>query len=89
MDESFDKDTDLQRVPILSKKKVNFSPSDKIAQLLVSNEYVVLVMVNNVLLRINLKQDNIEGERYVTIEVNFIKQNILIYIIEQESKLFT
>jgi len=38
--------------------------------LLVSNEYVVLAMVNNVLLRINLKQDNIEGEiDWVTIEV--------------------
>lgn len=44
------------------KKKVNFSPTEKIAQLLVSNEYVVLVMINNVLLRINLKQDNIEGK---------------------------
>jgi len=45
-------------------------------------------MVNNVLLRINLKQDNIEGERYAKIEVNSIKQNILIYIIEQESLSF-
>ncbi|XP_025200060.1 vacuolar protein sorting-associated protein 18 homolog [Melanaphis sacchari] len=60
LDESFDRDADLQGIPILSKKKVNFSPSDKITQLLVSNDYVVLVMVNNVLLRINLKQDNIE-----------------------------
>lgn len=44
--------------------------------MLVSNDYVVLAMVNNVLLRINLKQDNIEGEiDWNTIEVYAIKQN--------------
>lgn len=62
MDENFESEVDLKGVSILSRKKVNFSPSEKVTQLLVSNEYVVLVMVNNVLLRINLKQDNIEGE---------------------------
>lgn len=65
MDEHFDSDADTRGVSILSKKKVNFSPTEKISQLLVSNEYVVLVLVNNVLQRINLKQDNIEGERVI------------------------
>lgn len=66
-------------MPILVKKKVNFSPYEKIVQLLVSNEYVVLVMINNVLLRINLKQDNIEGENnlyYNNVRVN-VKTNVV------------
>lgn len=67
-------DEDLRGVPILSKKKVNFSPNEKITQLLVINEYVVLVMVNNVLLRINLKLDNIEGGIDI---VHYCKQNNL------------
>jgi hypothetical protein len=62
MDEHFDGDAETRKIPILSKKKVNFSPNEKISQLLVSNEYVVLALVNNVLQRINLKQDSIEGE---------------------------
>lgn len=61
-------------MPILIKKKVNFSPHEKIVQLLVSNEYVVLVMINNVLLRINLKQDNIEGE------INFYYKNVRVNV---------
>lgn len=48
---------------------MNFSPSEKITQLLVSNEYVAMSMVNNVLLRINLKQDNIEGNIVVLTKV--------------------
>lgn len=68
LDENFEDNGDLKGVPILSKKKVNFSPNEKISQLLVINEYVVIVMVNNVLLRINLKQDNIEGSIAITIE---------------------
>lgn len=68
LDENFEDDGDLKGVPILSKKKVNFSPNEKISQLLVINEYVVIVMVNNVLLRINLKQDNIEGSIAINIE---------------------
>ncbi|VVC29853.1 Clathrin, heavy chain/VPS, 7-fold repeat,Pep3/Vps18/deep orange,Zinc finger, RING/FYVE/PHD- [Cinara cedri] len=58
--ENINGDEDYRGVSILTKKKVNFSPNEKITQLLVSNEYVVLVMVNNVLLRINLKQDSFE-----------------------------
>lgn len=42
--------------PIFSKQKVNFSPTDRITHLAVSSELLVLVMANNVLLRIDLRQ---------------------------------
>lgn len=76
MDEHFDGDADTRGIPILSKKKVNFSPNEKIFQLLVNNEYVVLVLVNNVLQRINLKQDSIEGEFDINIIANEYNCNI-------------
>jgi hypothetical protein len=42
--------------PIFSKQKVNFSPTDRITHMAVSNELLVLTMANNVLLRIDLRQ---------------------------------
>jgi hypothetical protein len=48
--------------PIFSKKKVNFSPTDRVTHLAVSNELLVLAMANKVLLRIDLQQpDKHEG----------------------------
>jgi hypothetical protein len=44
--------------PIFSKQKVNFSPTDRITHLAVSNELLVLAMANNILLRIDLRQPN-------------------------------
>lgn len=51
----------LNTTPMLSKKKVNFTPNEKITHLSVNNDYVVLAMINNILLRIDLKKDSIEG----------------------------
>jgi hypothetical protein len=44
--------------PIFSKQKVNFSPTDRITHLAVSNELLVLAMANSVLLLIDLRQPN-------------------------------
>lgn len=53
-------------VPMFSKKKVNFSPTDKITHLSVSNDIIIIAMANNVLLRINLRQpDHPEGNQQI------------------------
>jgi hypothetical protein len=44
--------------PIFSKQKVNFSPTDRITHLAVSNELLVLAMANSILLLIDLRQPN-------------------------------
>lgn len=43
-------------VPIFTKQRVNFLPSDKITHLVVSSNLIVIAMANNVLLRIDMKQ---------------------------------
>jgi hypothetical protein len=42
--------------PIFCKQKVNFSPTDRITHLAVSSDLLVLTMANNVLLRIDVRQ---------------------------------
>ncbi|XP_043479319.1 vacuolar protein sorting-associated protein 18 homolog isoform X1 [Leptopilina heterotoma] len=41
--------------PIFTKQKVNFMPSDRILYLSVSNNFIVIAMANNILLRIDMK----------------------------------
>ncbi|XP_050541562.1 vacuolar protein sorting-associated protein 18 homolog [Daktulosphaira vitifoliae] len=60
LDGLLEDELNLNTISMLSKKKVNFSPNEKITHLLVNNDYVVLAMINNVLLRIDLRKDNIE-----------------------------
>lgn len=40
--------------PMFSKSKLDFNPSDRITHLVVSNNYLVLAMANNMLFRIDL-----------------------------------
>lgn len=44
--------------PIFIKQKVNFMPSDKILRMCVSSNFIVIVMANNILLRIDMKHPN-------------------------------
>lgn len=54
--------------PIFSKQKLNFNPSDRITHLTVANDYLVLVMANGVLFRIDLTcPDRNEGIFYILI----------------------
>lgn len=58
--------------PIFTKQKVNFMPSDRILYLSVSNNFIVIAMANNILLRIDMKQpDKSEGEIFLTIGTNY------------------
>ena len=48
--------------PIFIKQKVNFMPSEKILHMCVANNFVVIAMANNILLRIDMKHpDKPEG----------------------------
>lgn len=59
--------------PIFSKQKVNFSPTDRITHLAVSNELLVLTMANNILLRIDLrKPDSPQGNDIPLFLVQFV-----------------
>ncbi|XP_017884886.1 vacuolar protein sorting-associated protein 18 homolog isoform X2 [Ceratina calcarata] len=48
--------------PIFIKQKVNFLPSDKIVQLVVNNNIIVIAMANNILLRIDMKHPDAPEE---------------------------
>jgi hypothetical protein len=49
-------------IPIFIKQKVNFMPSDRILRICVSNNFIVIAMANNILLRIDMKHpDKPEG----------------------------
>lgn len=45
-----------QDVPIFSKAKMSFAPSDKITHVAICNKQLVLAMANSVLFRMNLQQ---------------------------------
>uniref|UniRef100_A0A6A7G726 Vacuolar protein sorting-associated protein 18 homolog n=2 Tax=Hirondellea gigas TaxID=1518452 RepID=A0A6A7G726_9CRUS len=54
--------------PIFSKQRINFQPNSDIVQLVVSNNRLVLALMNNILIRINLLQpqdiEEIDLSRY-------------------------
>lgn len=51
-----------QDVPIFSKTKMNFVPSDKITHIAIANNYLVVAMANGKLFRMNLlQQDQQDG----------------------------
>ncbi|KAL0278891.1 UNVERIFIED_CONTAM: hypothetical protein PYX00_000572 [Menopon gallinae] len=56
--------------PMFSKKRVNFSPTDKITFIAASSDIVIIIMANNILLRINLRQpdhpEEIDLSKYTT-----------------------
>ncbi|GFR83888.1 vacuolar protein sorting-associated protein 18 homolog [Elysia marginata] len=66
-------------LPIFNKKKVNFKPPEKITHLVVSNNFLVMAMSNNVLLRLDLEQpdqpDEVELPRSVEDHVHKIFQD--------------
>lgn len=43
-----------QEVPIFSKAKKDFTPSDKITHVAIANKQLVVAMANNTLFRMNL-----------------------------------
>lgn len=49
-------------LPIFNKSKKNFTPSDKITHVAVSNKYLVVAMSNNRLFRIDYQENNITDE---------------------------
>ncbi|XP_011498125.1 PREDICTED: vacuolar protein sorting-associated protein 18 homolog isoform X2 [Ceratosolen solmsi marchali] len=53
-------------IPIFIKQKVNFMPSDKILRICVSNNFIVIAMANNVLLRIDMKHPDKPEEIDIT-----------------------
>lgn len=50
--------------PIFCKQKVNFSPTDRITHLAVSSDLLVLTMANNVLLRIDVRQQPVNCQEF-------------------------
>lgn len=60
---------DEDEIPMFQKQKVNFDPTDRITHLAVSNDYIVLAMSNNVLLRFDLKKQK-NQETISEIELN-------------------
>lgn len=49
-------------MPIFSKQKMNFNPSDSITHVAVASDYLVLAMANGKLFRLNLKKpDDYKG----------------------------
>ncbi|XP_030762434.1 vacuolar protein sorting-associated protein 18 homolog isoform X2 [Sitophilus oryzae] len=51
-----------QEIPIFTKSKKEFSPLDKITHVAISNKFMVVVMANNVLFRMNLHNPMERGE---------------------------
>ncbi|KAF7993970.1 hypothetical protein HCN44_011239 [Aphidius gifuensis] len=45
-------------VPIFTRQKVNFNPSDNIINFAVSNNIIIIAMANNIILRIDVKSGN-------------------------------
>ncbi|XP_076650787.1 vacuolar protein sorting-associated protein 18 dor isoform X1 [Halictus rubicundus] len=56
--------------PIFIKQKVNFQPSDSIVHLVVNNNITVIAMANNMLLRIDMRNSNIEEINIAKYAVN-------------------
>lgn len=51
--------------PIFMKQKVNFLPPDKILHLRFSNNFIVIAVANNSILRINTKNPDPESMKIV------------------------
>ncbi|KAG8227379.1 hypothetical protein J437_LFUL000387 [Ladona fulva] len=62
-----------EEVPIFSKNKVNFTPSDNLTHLTVSSDVLVLASANNVLLRIDLRHPENPEEIDVSKHINQTK----------------
>ncbi|GFN86697.1 vacuolar protein sorting-associated protein 18 homolog [Plakobranchus ocellatus] len=66
-------------LPIFDKKKVNFKPPDPITHLVVSNNFLVMAMSSNVLLRLDLEQpdqpDEVELPRALEDRIHKIFQD--------------
>ncbi|XP_043280093.1 vacuolar protein sorting-associated protein 18 homolog isoform X2 [Venturia canescens] len=56
--------------PIFRKQQVNFAPSDRICHLVVSSNFIVIAMANNIILRIDMKNpdkpEEIDISKYTT-----------------------
>lgn len=56
-----------QEVPIFSKAKKDFTPSDKITHVAIANKQLVVAMANNTLFRMNLNNpQQQDGGNYLT-----------------------
>lgn len=51
-----------QDVPIFKKARMNFTPSDKVTHVAISNKFLVVAMANGMLFRMNTEQPNQQDE---------------------------
>lgn len=51
--------SDLDDVPMFSRRRVDFFPGDNITHLCACGEIIIIAMANNVLHRINIRQPDV------------------------------
>lgn len=73
-----------QETPIFTKSKKDFTPSDKITHAAISNKYLVVVMANNILFRMNLQNPTENSGKYKYSNTHIHSKLLLICVLFAE-----